>query len=309
MVLMLSCLLAVASPTDEAWVRSWMAGAKVAPNVMKGFHHLFDVSSPHASDTFRYEAAQRTLAISQDAAARDRLAAVALTLLLGQRTAPEARARAARVLGWLRSPTTVEPLIAASSAGAPVLREDVVEALGRYGTAPSWETAIVFGGNLARLEFPAAPDPRATHALVLATHDAEPLVRQRAFAALDSHQGDEVHGALLDAVREQRESEQVVPSIVRRRLLEAQPLVLALASAADAQTRALAATALGVLGVLEGSDPRPRLLALLDDPSDEVFLGAHRALRALAGYPGETPGEATQERALLTGLWKRRGAH
>ncbi len=308
MLLLLSCVLAAAPTADEAWVRSWMGGDRVAPGVMNEFHARFDVSSPHAAETYRFEAAQRALEVSRDVAARDRLAVKAFTLMLNQKAALEARARAAQVLGWLRAPSMVEPLIAASSAGSPQLRAEVVEALGRYGAAPSRELAIVFGGRVARLEFPPAPDPRATHALVRATHDVEPSVRQRAFMALESHEGDEVTGALLEALRDQRDSEQVVPSIERRHLVEAQPLVLALTTAPDAPTRARAAKALGAFGLVEGSDPRPRLLALLDDPAAEVFLAAHSALRALAGFPGETPEASTAERALLTALWKRRGA-
>jgi hypothetical protein len=213
------------------------------------------------------------------------------------------RARSAQVMGWLRQRANVPVLAEALKGENPLeVREEAASALRYFGTQGVKYNFFNDTGVLVSRHIPGVSDPRATAALIEATHGPNERVRRAALRALVVHSGPLVATAGLDAAREHRDGPEALPLLLRAQPADLEKLLLAYAKSDDAVDRAAGARGLGQAHLVSS---RARLLELLDDPSAIVFAAAHGALRELDGLPpADMPADTALDRKVLTARWK-----
>ncbi len=295
---MLLALLLAAAAGDGPWVSQWVRGDAPAPGMMKGFHSQFP-ASPHAEDSLAYEALRRTRqVVAGQGSSPAALRADAEKVLGNPKAGPEARGRAAKVLGWLQAPETIPALERAATAG----ELNAVQALGFFGDRGARDGYLVFGGTPAFEQFDPRPEPAAARALLGLVHHANPEVRREALRQLELFDGSEVDQAWADAARTCSEP-RALKWLETHALPDRLDTLQRCAKSAEGEVRAAAVRALGEAG---GRAVIPQLLAALGDPEDAVFLSAHRALSRLEGFEGVPPEASVKDRGLLVPLWKQR---
>jgi hypothetical protein len=284
---------------DAAWLDAWAREQPAAPGLMKTFHDAYSLTSPHAADSVSYEALVRTRACVDEGGPA--LEAVRLKLervLVDVAATPASGERAAHALGWLQQPASIAALRTSAQAG----NVSAVTALRFFGTREVLDGFIVYGGMPAYQWIPPKPAADATTALLALSEHTNKDIRAEALRALLEHEGGGVAERFVAAAAG---CDDVTPLkwLETHAVPQRTPLLTKCLSAPLAPARAAAAYALGAAGERAAI---PQLLALLDDPSREVFVAVHRALGRLEGFVGEPPSSSIEDRKLLTPMWRAR---
>jgi HEAT repeat protein len=288
-----------AAGCDAAWLDAWAREQSAAPGLMKTLHDAYSLTSPHAADSVNYEALVRTRTCVDGGGPALEAVRVKLERVLVDASAPPSAAeRAARALGWLQQPASIAALRTSAQAG----NVSAVMALRFFGAHEVLDGFVVYGGMPAYQRFKPVPAPDATQALLALSEHTNKDIRAQALRALLEHEGGAVAERFAAAAAG---CDDVTPLnwLETNAVPQRTPLLTKCLSAATPDVRAAAAHALGVAGERAAI---PQLLALLDDPSAQVFVAAHRALSRLEGFVGEPPNSSVEDRKLLTPMWRAR---